>query len=367
MTNNPNPVSGETAMVAFIACAGDAAGRQRHAECESCVEAVENGARRGECKSGCVGVGDCAKVCPINAFTMKNGHLIVDREKCDGCGKCIDACPRQLILMIPKDATNFIPCSSAEDDEETVRETCVFGCISCGECERVCPEDAIHVINNHAVINYDKCVGCNACAVKCRKKIIVDTRHDIRALKSKVAFVRCAGDGRTAAKLKSVGIQSCGEARLLDMKQMGLCTTGCFGLGNCTAVCRFDAIHVEKGVARVDPDHCVGCKACVYACPKKLITIEPYKGLKMIPCSSVDSPAEKEKVCSTGCSFCQDCLNNCPNGAIYTEGTHAVIDYDKCEDCNICQYICARGVIRGQEVPEYIFLQREALLGKEAH
>ena len=366
MSNETAAAAQERAMVAFIACAGDAAGRKRHSECESCVEAVENGSRRGECKSGCVGVGDCAKICPIGAIVMKNGHLVVDREKCDGCGKCVDACPRELIRMIPKDATNFIPCSSAEDDEETVRETCVYGCISCGQCERVCKEDAVHVINNHAVIDYDKCVGCNECALKCRKKIIVDTRHDIRALKSKVAFVRCAGDGRIAAKLKSVGIQTCGEAALIDMKEMGLCTTGCYGLGKCTTVCRFDAIHIENGVARVDPDHCVGCKACTYICPKKLITIEPYKNQKVIPCSSVDTSVRKEQVCSTGCLFCQDCVRNCPNDAIYMDGTHTIIDPDRCEDCHVCQYICSRGIIRDMEVPQYIYEQRQAILGKEA-
>ena len=52
---------------------------------------------------------------------------------------------------------------------------------------------------------------------------------------------------------------------------------------------------------------------------------------------------------------------NCPNLAIYAEGKHAVIDPEICEDCKVCQYMCARGVIKEQEVPEYIFLQREAL------
>ena len=37
-------------------------------------------------------------------------------------------------------------------------------------------------------------------------------------------------------------------------------------MGNCTKVCRYDAIHVVEGTAEVDPEKCVGCKDCTYAC-----------------------------------------------------------------------------------------------------
>ena len=81
----------------------------------------------------------------------------------------------------------------------------------------------------------------------------------------------------------------------------------------------------------------------------------------MVPCSSEDDYEDKAAVCDSGCIACGDCKANCPNGAIYAEGKHAVIDPEICEDCKVCQYMCARGVIKEQVVPEYIFLQREAL------
>ena len=162
-----------------------------------------------------------------------------------------------------------------------------------------------------------------------------------------------------------MGIQTCKEAAKQDLKALGLCSTGCLGQGGCTAVCRYDAVKVENGVAHVDPDKCVGCKDCTFACPQHLITIVPYKGMKMVACSSEDDCETKAKVCSTGCLFCEDCKNNCPNLAIYADGTHTIIDPEICEDCHVCQYVCPRNVIKEQEVPEYIFLQREAMGIKE--
>ena len=87
---------------------------------------------------------------------------------------------------------------------------------------------------------------------------------------------------KASKKYKEMGIQTCQEAAKLDPKALGLCATGCLGQGACTAVCRYDAIKVVDGVAKVDPDKCVGCKDCTYACPKHIITIVPYKGIKMV-------------------------------------------------------------------------------------
>ena len=353
----------EEKKIAFIACAGCAAGKERFQGCSSCKEALELGFQRGECKDGCVGVGSCIAACKEGAMKLVDGKVVIDPEKCNGCGDCAkaDVCPQGLIKMIPADATNFIPCSNTEEDEQKVREICGYGCISCGACEQACPEGAVHIVNNHAEIDYDKCVGCVACTVKCKKKIIVDTLHDLTALKSNVAFVKCSGDGRANYQLKQMGIECCKEAKKLDLKALGLCQTGCFGCGCCVEVCRYDAIHVENGVAKVNPDKCVGCKDCTFACPQHLITIVPYKGQKMVACSSTDDKETKAKVCGTGCSGCFDCKANCPNLAIYEDGTHSVIDPEICEDCHVCQYVCPRNVIKELEVPEYIFAQRAAL------
>ena len=351
-------------MVAFVACSGQAAGKKRFAASRmDCAAAVASGFQRGECKSGCVGGGSCVKVCRQGAMSIQDGRVVIDREKCNGCGDCAaeGVCPQKLIRMIPADATNFIPCSSTEEDEDTVRKTCGYGCIACGECTRACPQGAVSIVNNHAVIDYEKCVGCSACTVRCKKKIIVDTLHDLTVLKDKIAFVRCSGGSRASAKYKELGIQDCQSAAKMDAKALGLCTTGCLGQGSCTAVCRYGAISVTNGTAVVDPEKCVGCRDCTYACPKGLITMVPYQGQKLVPCMSTEDYEDKLQVCDSACIGCEDCVKNCPNGAIYMEDRHAVIDHSRCEDCNMCQYVCRNNVIKGMRVPEYIYLQREAM------
>lgn len=40
-------------------------------------------------------------------------------------------------------------------------------CKVCGICEGVCPDSAVHVLNEEYVIDYDFCKGCGLCAYEC--------------------------------------------------------------------------------------------------------------------------------------------------------------------------------------------------------
>lgn len=345
---------------AFIRCAGDAAGKERLANLESCEAAKEAGFLYGECQWGCIGLGSCTKKCEFGAMSIEDGKIVIDKEKCTGCTACMSGCPQNLISMVPKDATNFIPCSSKAYETMTL-ETCGHGCIGCGECEKACPQDAVHIIDNCAVIDYDKCVGCVACAVKCKKKIIVDELHDLTKVKEEIAFVKCVGGAKASSKLRALGIEDCSKVADIHMSAMGLCEYGCSGLGNCTKVCRYDAISVEDGVATVDIDKCVGCGDCKRACPRDMIVMAPYRGVKRVPCNTRDSQEERLRVCEVGCIGCGDCADNCPNNAIEMVAGNPVIDGEKCENCNICSYVCSRNLIAERIVPEYNYLQMDAM------
>lgn len=40
-------------------------------------------------------------------------------------------------------------------------------CKDCGQCESVCPDSAVHVVEESYVIDYDYCKGCGLCAYEC--------------------------------------------------------------------------------------------------------------------------------------------------------------------------------------------------------
>ena len=98
---------------------------------------------------------------------------MVDYDKCRGCGVCVAACPKHIIKLIPYDSSHWVGCMSVEKGAVT-RKQCQVGCIGCHLCEKNCPADAIHVIDNHAVIDEEKCLACGRCVTVCPKHVIVD-------------------------------------------------------------------------------------------------------------------------------------------------------------------------------------------------
>lgn len=45
-------------------------------------------------------------------------------------------------------------------------------CKACGQCEEVCPDNAVHIINEVYVIDYGFCKGCGLCAYECPAQAI---------------------------------------------------------------------------------------------------------------------------------------------------------------------------------------------------
>lgn len=125
-----------------------------------------------ECVFGCSGFGDCAKVCPFGAISMSKEKLpLVDAEKCRACNKCVVACPKKLFTLIFNEQKVYVACVSAELGKDT-KSVCPVGCIACKLCEKACKFEAIHVIDNLAVINYQKCTSCAECVKVCPMKTI---------------------------------------------------------------------------------------------------------------------------------------------------------------------------------------------------
>ena len=100
------------------------------------------------------------------------GVAVVDRDVCVGCGVCANTCPKSVIQILTKDDRVAVRCKST-DKGAAVMKNCKNGCIGCKKCENTCKFDAIHVENNLASIDYDKCKNCGLCAKECPTGAIV--------------------------------------------------------------------------------------------------------------------------------------------------------------------------------------------------
>ncbi len=51
-------------------------------------------------KEKCIGCGSCVNMCPVNAISFdKDGKAVIDKEKCIKCLTCENICPVQAIKI----------------------------------------------------------------------------------------------------------------------------------------------------------------------------------------------------------------------------------------------------------------------------
>lgn len=162
--------------VAFVMCAGTtdrAKDKYEYHGIEDCnkANAISGGGPK-DCSYGCMGYGSCVRACEFDAIHIVDGVAVVKKDNCVACEKCVSACPKSLIEMVPYKARNLVQCHSNDKGKDT-RLKCTIGCMACKLCEKACEFDAIHVVNNLAHIDYSKCTNCNKCAEVCPVKVIL--------------------------------------------------------------------------------------------------------------------------------------------------------------------------------------------------
>ena len=161
--------------VAFVRCKGTCEvthNQGNYVGIMDCRAAVLSGMNVTDCGYGCLGFGSCVQVCPQDAIRVVDGVAVVNERKCVACGLCVKACPRGLIELVPETRRVRVQCSN-KDRGPQVKQVCSAGCIGCMLCVKQCENDAIHVADNLAHVDYDKCVQCNKCADKCPAKVIL--------------------------------------------------------------------------------------------------------------------------------------------------------------------------------------------------
>ena len=89
---------------------------------------------------------------------------------------------------------------------------CTFGCLGYGDCVDDCNYDAIHIIDELARVDYEKCIGCGACTKACPRGII-----SIEGFRQKaIPVVACsnkdkAKDAKAVCNNACVGCKACAK------------------------------------------------------------------------------------------------------------------------------------------------------------
>lgn len=106
------------------------------------------------------------------------------------------------------------------------------------------------------IIDNRKCIGCHACSTACKSENEVPL-----------------GVNRTWVKYVETGIYP-NSRRHFQVTRCNHCANP-----PCVRICPVTAMYQrEDGIVEFDPDICIGCKACMQACPYDAIYIDPDSG-----------------------------------------------------------------------------------------
>lgn len=147
-----------TKRVARLRCAGGhdvAVQRAEYRGLQTCAAAAAVAGGGKGCTWGCLGLGDCEVSCDFDAISMNAAGIpVVDPVKCTACGDCVEACPKDLFVLLPISQHLLVQCRNllAGDD---VLEQCKVACTACGRCVQDATPGLISVASGVAEINYD--------------------------------------------------------------------------------------------------------------------------------------------------------------------------------------------------------------------
>jgi electron transport complex protein RnfB len=143
--------------VARMLCAGGEHVARQQAEYRgfpTCAAAAAVAGGGKGCAWGCLGLADCVRSCTFDAMRMSaDGIPLVDMAKCTACGDCVEACPKNLLAIMPADRRLLVQCRNlvAGDD---VLEDCRVACTACGKCVMDAAPGLISVASGVAVVDY---------------------------------------------------------------------------------------------------------------------------------------------------------------------------------------------------------------------
>jgi Na+-translocating ferredoxin:NAD+ oxidoreductase RNF subunit RnfB len=148
-----------TKRVARLLCAGGKNEAHREADYSgfgTCKAAAAVAGGGKGCTWGCLGLADCERVCDLDAIYMNEDELpVVIPERCTACNDCVETCPKDLFVLMPMDHKLMVQCRNLlhGDDAE---ELCSVACNACARCVADAAPGLIEMVDNLAVIDYEK-------------------------------------------------------------------------------------------------------------------------------------------------------------------------------------------------------------------
>ena len=128
------------------------------------------------CTYGCLGLGNCVRACPFEAITIGPGGLpVVDQENAT-VAACARACPKDHSNITKRRSRTSALCAN-HDRGRSVTQACEVGCMACKACVKACPQEAITMQDNLAVIDLEKCDDCGECVAACKPGTIHPRRN----------------------------------------------------------------------------------------------------------------------------------------------------------------------------------------------
>ena len=103
------------------------------------------------------------------------------------------------------------------------------------------------------LIDHRKCIGCHACSVACKEEHQVP----LGVYRTWVKYVEQGAFPHTQRQFTVLRCNHCEQAP-------------------CVTICPVTALYKRSdGIVDFDPNVCIGCKACMQACPYDALYIDP--------------------------------------------------------------------------------------------
>ena len=266
----------------------------------------------------------CVLACPHGALRREAGRVVVDGDKCSGCGVCVAAC-RSTAFALPGAEVEGLSAATAVLVSAVRRNGSAVGvAIACrhaksvpgvGEPWLVLRVPSIEMVTAGWLLQL---VGAGvgvrviACEDKDCETRVANLGHFVRDIKARLGFsdggpvFAEAPAGQESMPAVSVPWGDRIELREPDATMQALSVLGALGTGR--TPWRVEGPGCSLGVVRVDRAGCSLCEVCVGVCPTGAFAAE-RNGAGLLHLS----------VDSRRCTGCEACVSSCPEAVITLE------------------------------------------------